>query len=159
MREVREMEGKTGFIIAATCVLLLSVAAESAGRMMGGMGGGGWGMGGAYGRMYDSAAVETISGEVVEVGQVIPVMGMSPGVHLTIRGVAGDMISVHLGPAWFIENQDVIIAPGDMIEVKGSRVMFDGQPALIAREVSRGDDILRLRDGNGYPVWSGWRRR
>jgi hypothetical protein len=26
-------------------------------------------------------------------------------------------------------------------------------------EVKKGDEVLKLRDDNGFPVWSGWRRR
>ncbi|MEJ2365960.1 MAG: DNA-binding protein, partial [Deltaproteobacteria bacterium] len=58
-----------------------------------------------------------------------------------------------------IENQEVKIAPGDEIEVKGSRVTFDGKPAIIAAEVKKGNEVLVLRDASGFPLWSGWRRR
>lgn len=70
-----------------------------------------------------------------------------------------EMIPVHLRPAWYIENQDVQIAPPDRIEVKGSRITLEGKPAIIAAEVKKGDDVLVLRDASGLPVWSGWRRR
>jgi hypothetical protein len=53
----------------------------------------------------------------------------------------------------------VQIAAKDKIEVKGSRITFDGKPAIIAAEVKKGDDVLVLRDASGLPVWSGWRRR
>jgi len=33
-----------------------------------------------------------------------------------------------------------------------------GQPAVIAAEVKKGDIVLKLRDDNGIPVWSGWRK-
>ncbi len=152
------MKAETGFVIATMLFLLVFFAAEASGQVIGGRGGG-WGMEGSYGRMYDPATVETISGEVVDVGQVIPRKGMSRGFHLGLRGVDGKMISVHLGPAWFIENQEIIIEPGDMVDVRGSRIIFDGQPAIIAQEVGMGEDVLKLRDENGYPVWRGWRRR
>jgi hypothetical protein len=70
-----------------------------------------------------------------------------------------ETISVHLGPSWYLENQDVKIEPKDRVEVKGSRVTFAGNPAMIAAEVKKGDEVLKLRDDNGFPVWSGWRRR
>jgi len=70
-----------------------------------------------------------------------------------------ETISVHLGPAWYMDNQDVQIAVGDKVEVKGSRVTLDGKPTLIAAEVKKGDEVLTLRDANGFPAWSGWRRR
>jgi hypothetical protein len=66
---------------------------------------------------------------------------------------------VHLGPVWYIENQAVKIAPKDKTEVKGSGVMFEGKPALVAAELWKGNEVLTLRDANGFPIWAGWRRR
>jgi hypothetical protein len=117
----------------------------------------GWGSRAPYGRIYNPQTVETISGEVVSVDKITPMKGMSYGVHLTLK-TDKETISVHLGPGWYIENQDVKIAPGDKIEVKGSRITFEGKPALIAAELKKGDAVLVLRDASGFPVWSGWRR-
>ncbi len=83
---------------------------------------------------------------------------MSHGVHVLLKTATGN-ISVHLGPAWYLENQDVKISVHDKIEAKGSRIVFNGSPALIAAEIKKGEEVLKLRDENGYPVWSGWRRR
>ena len=41
---------------------------------------------------------------------------------------------------------------------KGSRVTVQGKPELIAAEVRKGDETLRLRDESGVPAWSGWRK-
>jgi hypothetical protein len=121
-------------------------------------GGGGWGAGSPYGKMYNPQTVETIGGEVVSVDQITPAKGMSYGVHLVVK-TEKETISVHLGPGWYIENQDVKIAPKDRITVKGSRIMFEGKPAIIAAEVKKDDEVLTLRDASGFPAWSGWRRR
>ena len=121
-------------------------------------GGGGWGPRAPYGRMYNLQAVETISGEVVSIDQIKPMKGMYYGVHMVVK-TDKETISVHLGPIWYIENQDVKIAPEDKIEVKGSRITFEGKPAIIAAEVKKADEVLMLRDASGIPVWSGWRRR
>jgi hypothetical protein len=53
----------------------------------------------------------------------------------------------------------VNIEPKDLVEVTGSRLTFQGKPALIAAEVRKGEEMLKLRDDSGYPVWAGWRRR
>jgi hypothetical protein len=119
---------------------------------------GGWGPGTSYGRMYNPQTVETLRGEVVTVDQITPMKGMAYGVHATVK-TDKETISVHLGPGWYIENQDVQIAAQDKVEVKGSRVTFEGKPAIIAAEVKKGDEVLVLRDASGFPVWSGWRRR
>jgi hypothetical protein len=135
-------------------ILSLSLAGSSyAGPMMRG---GGWGMNSQYGRMFNPKTVETVSGEVVRVDKVIPMKGMSHGIHLTLKTNKGD-ISVHLGPAWYIDNQEPAIRVGDKVEVEGSRVTFQGNPAIIAQEVREGDRVLKLRDDNGYPMWAGWR--
>lgn len=70
-----------------------------------------------------------------------------------------ERLSVHVGPEWYFERQDVPLEPGDAIEVKGSRITFEGRPAVVAAEVRKGADVLRLRDEDGFPAWSGWRRR
>jgi hypothetical protein len=125
---------------------------------MGGRGGGGWGGGSPYNRMYNPATVETITGDVVSVDRITPRRGMSHGVHLILK-TPKENISVHLGPEWYLENQDIQIQPQDRIKVTGSRVTFGNQPAIIAAQISKGNEILTLRDENGFPMWSGWRRR
>jgi hypothetical protein len=150
---------RTGAMIAIISIISLAVATESFGqRGMHWRGGGGWGMNSQYGRMYDPKTVETISGEVERVDTITPMKGMSGGVHLLVK-TDKESISVHLGPAWYLENQDVKIEPKDKVEITGSRITFDKKPAIIAKEVKKGEEVLNLRDDNGYPVWSGWRRR
>jgi hypothetical protein len=71
-----------------------------------------------------------------------------------------ETISVHLGPEWYIERLDTKILKGDTIEVRGSRVSFDGKPIIIAAEIKKekGEHIIVLRDDAGIPVWAGWRK-
>jgi hypothetical protein len=147
---------------AALTLLLLGawcVPAAAQGRgPFGGCGEGGWGRSGAYFSHFDPAKVETLSGEVVSVQQVSPVKGVSQGVHLVLK-TAREQISVHLGPAWYIDNQEPTIQPKDKLEITGSRVSLNGKVVIIASEVRKGDTSLKLRDGEGHPAWCGWRRR
>ncbi len=83
---------------------------------------------------------------------------MSAGIHMNVK-TDKETVSVHLGPSWYLENQDLKIEPKDKVEVKGSKITFEGKPAIIASEVRKGDEVLRLRDDAGFPVWSGWRHR
>jgi hypothetical protein len=140
-------------------ILMLLYAADSyAQGGMGWKGSGGWGMGTAYGKMFNPETIETLSGEVVSVDKIKPIRGMSYGIHLKLKTDNG-IIPVHLGPAWFIENQDIKVEPKDKVEILGSRITFDGKPAVIAAKIKKGDETLELRDENGFPVWCGWRRR
>jgi hypothetical protein len=108
--------------------------------------------------MYDPKSVETISGEVTSVDRITPFKGMVGGVHMNVK-TDKETISVQLGPSYYLENQDVKIEAKDKVEVKGSRISFGGKPAIIAAEVKKGEEVLKLRDDAGFPVWSGWRRR
>jgi hypothetical protein len=107
--------------------------------------------------MYNPRTVETIRGVVASLDSITPMMGMARGVHATLKTVK-ETIPVHLGPAWYVEYQDMRIVPKDTVEVKGSRITFQGRPAMIAAEVRKGGDVLVLRDANGFPAWNGWRR-
>lgn len=105
---------------------------------------------------YDPTTVQTVAGEIVEVRRLDGHRG--GGVHLTLTTAAG-ALDVHLGPSWFVDQQAVKLAAGDRVEVTGSRVTVDGQPALVARLVKRGGAALTLRDGAGAPAWAGGPRR
>ncbi len=106
--------------------------------------------------MYNPQTVETVSGEVVSMEKFTPGQKMSYGVHFTLK-TDKETVAVHLGPSWYIEKQAVTIAPGDKMEVTGSRVTYQGQPAIIAAEVKKGGQVLKLRDANGVPAWAGQR--
>jgi hypothetical protein len=108
--------------------------------------------------MYDPKSVETIQGEVVSVDIFTAGREMSSGVHLTLK-TPSETISVHLGPAWYISAQDTRIEPEDSIEIQGSRISFEGKPAIVAARVKKGAEEIILRDESGFPAWAGWRRR
>jgi hypothetical protein len=118
----------------------------------------GWGRGSNYNKIYDVNTVETISGQVTKIDKIYPDKGMSYGIHMILSTSAGD-VSVHLGPGWFIENQDILISTDDNVTVTGSKVTYEGSKVIIAKEVTKGDQVLKLRDDNGYPLWSGWRNK
>jgi hypothetical protein len=143
--------------IAVALSVFFVASVGLAGPWKGWRGSGGWGMGSSYQRMYNPATVETVSGVVESVDKITPMKGMYSGIHLVLK-TDKETIAVHLGPEWYIERQDVKLEKGDKIEVKGSRITFDGKPAIIAAELKKGDSVLVLRDSAGFPAWAGWRR-
>lgn len=145
-------------LVAITVFAGVAVAtAATAQPWQGWKGGGGWGMQGGYHRMYDPSKVETVTGEVVSVEQITPMRRMGQGIGLKLK-TGTETLFVHLGPQWFIERQDVKIAAGEKVEIKGVRAVQMGQDVFIAGEVRKGDAVLKLRDENGFPVWAGWRQ-
>jgi hypothetical protein len=162
LRRTNDKESIMKMAVVAGTIPLLALMSSSPGSPQTGpgpgRGSGGWRAATAYGRLYDPGTVETTQGKVVSVQRLFPRPGMSAGMHLLVD-TGKERLSVHLGPEWYIERQDVPLEPGDAIEVKGSRISFEGKPALVAAEVRKGAEVLRLRDDAGFPVWSGWRRR
>ena len=128
-------------------------AGRGGGRMMGWRG---HGMGPGT-RMYDPSTLTTVQGRIADI-QRVPGR-WAQGVRLLIT-VGAETISVHLGPDFYVDDQPVQLARGDTVEVKGSRITFAGQPAVIAQEVTRGDEVLSLRNASGFPLWAaagrGW---
>ena len=144
-------------LIMLTVTVLASASESIAQRGMGKGGPRGWEPGNQYCLVYKPDTTETISGEVVSVEKTAPKKRMFYGVHLKVK-TGEKTVSVHLGPGWYIENQGIIIEPEDKVEITGSKVTFDGEQVIIASEVKKGDEVLKLRDGNGIPAWSGWRK-
>ena len=149
---------KKSLFVIVVFLAAMAVAADSVAQGMGPGRMGDWGRQGSYQRLYDPDTVKTISGEVVKVECFVPQQGMGQGVHVQLKTLR-ETLPVHLGPRRFLDNQDVQIEKGDRIQVKGSQITFENKPAVIAAEIEKGDDILRLRDNNGFPRWAGWRRR
>jgi hypothetical protein len=116
-------------------------------------GGGSWGPGSAYGRLFDPATIETVRGEVTVVDLINPRKGMECGVCLTLLTEEGEL-AIHLGPERYVSRQIVGIELYDQIEVTGSRIVFKGEPVIIVAELRKGDATVVLRDARGVPVWS-----
>ena len=105
------MRGQTRlrvFLVVSIAMLVLASIVQAQGMRW--HGGGGWGPGTAYGRIYDPKTVETVAGEVVKIERFTPMRGMSSGVHLVLKTGTGE-VSVHLGPQWYLENQDACSHP------------------------------------------------
>lgn len=104
-------------------------------------------------RLYDPSTVETVRGQVVRLEQVPSRRGA--GMHVLLKTSDGALLSVHLGPSWFMEKQPFALAPGDQLEATGSRVSWDGEAYLIAREITKDQAVLTLRSPDGIPLWGG----
>lgn len=110
-----------------------------------------------YNRNFDVNSMETIEGEVTEVTIQTGQNNMgTPGVHIVVK-TKDSTIPVHLGPVWYMEQQEYSFQKGDKVTVYGSRIMYNDAPAIIAVRVNRGDMLLQLRNRQGIPNWRGWR--
>jgi preprotein translocase subunit SecG len=137
------------FVIALTIALVVPALAQPGS-------GGGMGPGGMGGRLYNPQTVTTVKGTVEKVEELTMGQGMAFR-ELRLKTDQGSLL-VHLGPGWFLDEKKFVVKAGDTVEVTGSQVTLNNQPALIAREVKVNGATLKLRDDQGVPVWRGMGR-
>lgn len=100
-------------------------------------------------------ALERVSGTVIKVDNISQPNRSWTGMHLSLRTI-DQVLDVMLGPSDYIESQGVSLQAGDRVTVSGVRT---GTSGMIAYEVQKGDQILRLRTESGVPLWAGRGRR
>jgi len=74
-------------------------------------------------------------------------------VRLIARTEADRRVNIYLGPASFLRGFEVKFEKGDRIHVVGSQVEFGGGTIVLAREVTKDQATLYLRDRQGNPYW------
>lgn len=94
-------------------------------------------LGGGYGRhrgmIFNSNEVETVTGKVLQVDTWTQGEWHRGGVHVLLQ-TNNETIDLHLGPAWYINNQDIRIEPNDQIQVTATRVSSaDGRAVMDER--------------------------
>ncbi|MCK9378113.1 MAG: exodeoxyribonuclease VII large subunit [Syntrophobacterales bacterium] len=105
-----------------------------------------------YSTLYNTGTVETVRGEVINLGKALSGNGRDYCLNLTMRS-AQEKILVILEPASYAKKLPIGIKPGDQVEVRGSRVTIM-EPTMIAAEIKKGDTVVKLRDVNGRPAWA-----
>jgi hypothetical protein len=103
-------------------------------------------------RDYDPKTVETIEGKVLSVEKTAPANRRGYWIDLILQ-TEKETIAVHLGPAWYMNKQTLHIEANDIIMVTGSRIGMGGNSGITAADIRKGNDLLKLREANGIPVW------
>lgn len=125
------------FIIALVGALLLSVAlAEKAPKVK-----------------YDPATETKISGTIEDVKEFqCPVSG-TVGFHIALKTGDG-IVLVHVAASKFMKDYEITFEKGQHIDVVGSKVKLEnGEDAVLAREIVRGQSTYAFRDKQGNPLW------
>jgi hypothetical protein len=116
---------------------------------------GGWEKDSPYNQCYKVDEMDSFKGVVVGFKEVTPLPGMSPGVALLVRERGGnDVITVHLGPKWFVEQ--VGVKKGEQVKVNGVWAEIQGEDVFVASKVKKGDYFeykVRLTK-DGRPFWT-----
>jgi hypothetical protein len=100
---------------------------------------------------YHRTAETTITGTIKAV-VAFPAPDGSVGVHFDLKTADG-LVSVHVGPALYIGQQNAYFFADDQIEIIGARMNEDDNTAIWAKAIQKGSSLLVLREADGTPKW------
>ncbi len=99
--------------------------------------------------LYDPTSEAVVHGVVLEEQDFdCPVSEGEMGSHLMLKTSEG-ILQVHLAPVRIMASHGFSFVQGDQIAVLGSRVRLAGQNGVVAREITRGNETIIFRDGQG----------
>lgn len=105
---------------------------------------------------YDTTSTITDMMVVADVKDIAEGNAMN-GMHLLVRTESArpnsETTDVYLAPDSYMKDFDCRFSKGDRVEVKGSKVKFNGATVVLAREVRREATTVYLRDDHGVPYW------
>ena len=101
---------------------------------------------------YNAVTEEKITGVVQSMRDfACPESKGEMGSHLILKTSDG-LVQVHLISTQAMRHRNLVFAPGDQVEVVGSRFKFFDRNDLIAREIIRDNQTITLRDLQGNAV-------
>lgn len=106
---------------------------------------------------YDVKTEATLTGTIEDIQQQ-HCMGKGMGTHLVLK-TQSETVEICVGPSAYVQEKGFSFAKGEQVEVIGSRVKNSGKDFIVARQVTKGSEVLTLRNGQGIPAWSGGGRR
>lgn len=146
------------FLPLMILTLLLEFSGPGAGQQLG-FPGGGRRHGGSETQdrqRYNPQTVTTVKGQVESLGSYgISGWRATPGMQtqgLVLRTDAGNII-INLGPPWYVSKQGFYLKTGDSLEVTGSKITRDDKTWLLAAQVKKNGQTLKVRDEKGVPLW------
>ena len=109
-------------------------------------------------QLYNPKTVTTVQGQIEDLGSY----GMqgwrtAPGMEiqgLVLKTRTGN-ITINLGPPWYVSKQGFALSKRDTLEVTGSQVTKDDKTVLLAAEVKKNGQTLKVRDEKGAPLYRG----
>ena len=116
----------------------------------------GWEKEGNYNQLYRVDRYQKLKGTLVEIIELTPMPGMSPGIGLIMISRKNEKVTVHLGPKWFVQLLMRGFKPGDSIKVKGAWAQIKGERFFIASKVRNAEffEVKFRKTKDGTPYWT-----
>lgn len=107
-------------------------------------------------RLYDKSTIDTITGKITKIDTVKAGFGRFPGVLLNLQNKTRET-KVYISPVWYLNDQKLQFSIGESLTITGSRIIYQDNPLIIAKEFRYKKKKIIIRDNNGIPVWAGKR--
>ena len=115
----------------------------------------GWELNSPYNKLYKASEMDSFKGTVVDIKEVVPLPGMSPGLALEVSESKGETITVHLCPISFENRKSIRIKKGDKVKVAGAWAEIGKKDVFMGSKVTKGDYSLKVRlTKDGTPFWT-----
>jgi sporulation protein YlmC with PRC-barrel domain len=112
-----------------------------------------WASGTDYNKQFNPGSIKTVSGTIESVGTFEPQMGVSEGLRLRVMTADGNVITVHVGPEWYVQQQGFSFKSGDKVTVTGSETQVRDRSVIMATKLECDGKTLELRSDRGEPKW------
>lgn len=137
-------------LIVGLCLLGLGSGFAGENRAMSG-----WELNSPYNKLYKASEMDSFKGTVVDIKEVVPLPGMSPGLALEVSESKGETITVHLCPASFENKKSIRIKKGDKVKVSGVWAEINKKDVFMGSKVTKDDYSLKVRlTKDGTPFWT-----
>lgn len=137
-------------LIVGLCLLSLGPGFAGENRAMNG-----WELNSPYNKLYKASEMDSFKGTVVNIKEIVPMPGMSPGLALEVSESKGETITVHLCPASFENKKSIRIKKGDRVKVSGVWSEINKKDVFMGSKVTKGDYTLKVRlTKDGTPFWT-----
>jgi hypothetical protein len=115
----------------------------------------GWELNSPYNKLYKASEMDSFKGTIVDIKEVVPMPGMSPGLALEVSESKGETITVHLCPASFENKKSIRLKKGDRVKVSGVWAEINKKDVFMGSKVSKDDYSLKVRlTKDGTPFWT-----
>lgn len=102
--------------------------------------------------VYELSKESSFTGIIDEVNDRTCPISRGIGSHLIVN-VESKIYEVHVAPVGVMKMYKTGFHKGDVIEIVGVKVNFQGRDAILVRQIKRGTQEFSFRDNHGEPFW------
>ena len=106
---------------------------------------------------YDKSAEIKLKGVVEEVKDVPGTCCKEACLHLMLRTDKG-VLEIQVAPHAFLADMEIKFEKGDKLDVTASKVTANGAEVYLAREITKDGNVVVVRDNDGGPAWTWWKK-